>query len=285
MKIGFIGAGKVGFSLGKYFKEQNLEITGYFSKNPQSALEAACFTHTKNYDTMEKIVEDSDTLFLTVPDGSIQNIWDSMKMLPIKGKIICHCSGSLSSAIFSGIDQIGAFGYSIHPLFAISHKLESYKELSNALFTIEGHPLHLLEMKHLIEGCHNEAQLIDTDSKAKYHAAAVFVSNHVVALTKTGTDLLVQCGFSPEKAQSALAPLMLGNIKNILSQGPISALTGPVERNDMDTIKRHLSCLSGKEQTLYQLLSDILIRIAEEKHPEQNYDALKLFINHSNQSD
>ena len=34
MRAGFIGAGKVGFSLGKYLKENGVEITGYFSKSP-----------------------------------------------------------------------------------------------------------------------------------------------------------------------------------------------------------------------------------------------------------
>ena len=41
MKVGFIGAGKVGFSLGKYLKENGVEITGYFSKSPESAKSAA----------------------------------------------------------------------------------------------------------------------------------------------------------------------------------------------------------------------------------------------------
>lgn len=37
MKIGFIGAGKVGFSLGKYLQnncsQNDVEIVGYFSKS------------------------------------------------------------------------------------------------------------------------------------------------------------------------------------------------------------------------------------------------------------
>jgi len=41
MRAGFIGAGKVGFSLGKYLKENGVEITGYFSKSPESAKSAA----------------------------------------------------------------------------------------------------------------------------------------------------------------------------------------------------------------------------------------------------
>ena len=56
MKIGFIGAGKVGFSLGKFFVQGNLPVTGYYSRQRESAQEAALFTNTKPYDTMLALV-------------------------------------------------------------------------------------------------------------------------------------------------------------------------------------------------------------------------------------
>ena len=36
MQIGFIGAGKVGFSLGRYFAENGLTVSGYYSRDSQS---------------------------------------------------------------------------------------------------------------------------------------------------------------------------------------------------------------------------------------------------------
>ena len=56
-------------------------------------------------------------------------MWEKMKDLDIAGRIICHASGAMTSDIFSGITEAGAFGYSIHPMYAISSKYESYKEL------------------------------------------------------------------------------------------------------------------------------------------------------------
>ena len=46
MKIGIIGAGKVGFSVGKYLVERGIPVTGYYSRNPVSAKEAPEFTAT-----------------------------------------------------------------------------------------------------------------------------------------------------------------------------------------------------------------------------------------------
>lgn len=99
MRAGFIGAGKVGFSLGKYLKENGVEITGYFSKSPESAKSAADFTNTKLYKSIEDILSDSDTLFITVPDGQISKVWDYMKNLDIKNKIFV-IAAVVSSTLF-----------------------------------------------------------------------------------------------------------------------------------------------------------------------------------------
>ena len=50
MKIGFVGAGKVGFTLGKYFQSKGISVVGYFSKNIASAKEASSFTNTSCFE-------------------------------------------------------------------------------------------------------------------------------------------------------------------------------------------------------------------------------------------
>lgn len=115
MRIGFVGAGKVGFTLGKYMSERNVCVSGYYSRSEESARQASLFTHTKYYETLEDLIESSDALFLTVPDGAIKDVWNSIKRYSLTDKFICHCSGVETSAVFSEIDQMGAFGYSIHP--------------------------------------------------------------------------------------------------------------------------------------------------------------------------
>ena len=55
MRIGFIGAGKVGFSLGRYLKENEYTVSGYYSKSMASAEDAARFTETKRYNTMKQL--------------------------------------------------------------------------------------------------------------------------------------------------------------------------------------------------------------------------------------
>jgi len=186
MKIGFIGAGKTGFTLGKYFVDHGVLVSGYFSRCMESAEKAAAFTGTAYFDTLEDVLSASGILFLTVPDTAITEVWNRLKMLPIQNKRICHCSGLMSSADFTGIDECRAFGYSIHPLFAIASKTESYKKIEQAVFTIEGSKEHLCCFQQLFERLGNQVCIISPDQKVKYHGAAVFLSNHVTALAHIG---------------------------------------------------------------------------------------------------
>ena len=103
IKFGFIGAGKVGFSLGKYLKENSIDISGYYSKSQHSSKEAAIFTNTRQYNNLEDLIKNSDAIFITTPDNQIADVWNEVKKLPIKEKLICHCSGSISSEVFSNI--------------------------------------------------------------------------------------------------------------------------------------------------------------------------------------
>ncbi len=275
MNIGFIGAGKVGVSLGKYLTERGMTVTGYYSKSRSSASMAAEFTDTRAYDKLEDLVEDSDGVFLTVPDREIAGVWEQIKRLPIKNKIFSHFSGVFSSNIFSDISRYHAYGYSIHPLFAIHDKYHSYKELSHAFFTIEGDDTYLDQMVQIFRQCKNSVEIIRAEDKIRYHAAAAMVSNLYVGLVSMGEAMLTECGFSKAHAHEALVPLMVGNAKNIAACGVTDALTGPVERNDLSTVKAHLAHLSEEEAVVYKSLSLQVLLIAQKKHTERNYDPLK----------
>ena len=276
MRTGIIGAGKVGCSLGKYFRLDNLKVTGYYDVNENLAKEAATFTETTFIEDLETIVKISDTLFLTVPDDLITTVWNQMKDMSLEGKFICHCSGALSAGdAFPGIDKCGAFGYSVHPLFAVSDKYNSYKELSHAYFVIEGDERHREEIAGIFKNLGNEVRYIAAKDKVKYHCAAAVCSNHVVALIQESLELLQECGFDEESALKALTPIMLGNMQHIVERGTVNSLTGPVERADVKTVEKHLSCLNEKQQMLYRLLSEILISIGEKKNLGRDYGRLK----------
>jgi len=279
MKIGFIGAGKVGFTLGKYFAEHGITLTGYYSRQREHAAQAAQFTGSNCYEDVDRLVRDSDAIFVTVVDGQITQVYESIKNLGITNKYICHCSGAMTAKeAFPDISQTGAFGYSIHPLFPVSDKFTTYQKLADAFFCIEGDGEHLQEWKELLESIGLKNRVIDGSVKTKYHAAASVSSNLVVALIDEAVKLLTECGFERQEALEAMTPLVRSNIDNVLSAGPARALTGPVERNDVGTVEKHLQCLDTKEEReLYRACAGSLIGVAREKNPDRDYtDMAKL---------
>ncbi|MDO4854651.1 MAG: DUF2520 domain-containing protein [Coriobacteriia bacterium] len=269
MKIGFVGAGKVGCTLGLYLK-QNHEIVGYTSRSFASAEHAAKLCGCKAYRDANELVGQSDLLYVTTPDDAIGAVWEELTKRPeirsaLKGKLIVHASGSLSSDIFTQAKEIGVYPYSTHPLFAIASKTESAKELGNALFVIEGASERLSEVTELFSSMGNPTQTINTKDKTRYHAAAVLASNHVVALYSLAAKELERCGFTAEDACTALSHLFLGNANNLAKLGPISCLTGPAERGDLQTINKHLEVLEGDTHDVYELLNNEALAIAKAK--------------------
>lgn len=277
MKIGFIGAGKVGFSLGRFFAEGGLPVTGYYSRHPGAAREAAQFTGSRFYPTLDELANNSDALLLTVPDGAIAPVYQQLARCGISGKQICHCSGAMTAGeAFPDIGQTGAYGYSIHPLFPFSSKLGSYRELPGAFFCIEGGGPHLSEWQTRLEALGAKVQPIPPGTKARYHAACAISSNLVCALLQESLDLLEGCGFSRQTALQALAPLARSNLEHILHEGPTQALTGPVERGDAGTVEKHLACFPTPEEwELYRAASQKLVGMAGRKHPETDYSQLE----------
>ncbi|MGN0484827.1 MAG: Rossmann-like and DUF2520 domain-containing protein [Lachnospiraceae bacterium] len=275
MQMGFIGAGKVGYSLGRYFTEHGQKVAGYYSQHAQSAADAAAFTESRQFQTINELVEKSDVLFLTVPDGKIAEVWEQVKTCKIAQKLICHCSGAMTSEVFSDIDQYEAYGYSIHPLFAIHDKYESYKELSKSFFTIEGHEKYRSFWTELFSEMGNAVQVIPKEGKTRYHAAAAIASNLMVALVHFSEKELEESGFSPENARKALSPILSTNLEHILESGCVQALTGPLERNDLQTVQKHLGVLEGNDREIYKSLSRELIEIAQKKNPERTYNKME----------
>ena len=272
MNIGFIGAGKVGFSLGKYLAQDNT-IVGYASRSFESAREAASFTDSTAFGSPIDLCNECELVFITVPDGAIKATWNELLTQPgsrnaLVNTCVAHCSGALASDVLDRAGEFHVYPYSIHPLFAISSKKDSYKELKNAFFTLEGDPHKIDEMVELFRRLGNPTQIIAASDKTRYHAAAALASNHVVALYRRSCEELMRCGFTLEGAEAALAPLFLGNAQHVAADGTVASLTGPAERGDTVTIDKHLSILDGSTREVYKILNDTLLELADEKRKQ-----------------
>lgn len=343
MKIGFIGAGKAGFSLGKYFKEKGLSLSGYYSVPEGDAKEAARFTNSDFFSSVSDLIFFSEIIFVTTPDGKIREAWEKVKNFDLSNKIICHTSGALTSGIFdlkdrddcrysgfptgaddviSGIfpqndmgekeeisnrkndrERVTADSYSpdylyketdsrtdeslpkdnystvsLHPLIAFSSRERSWKDVEKAVFTLEGKGPGVEIIKEMMEGIGNKVNKISSDKKPLYHLGSVMASNAVVAVFDMATECLIKCGFDENMAKEAIKPLFLANAYSLAERGAIDSLTGPCERADVETVKKHMKTLQGEDKELYKEISKRLVKIAEKKNEKRDYKELKQFL-------
>ena len=302
LRIGFIGAGKAGCSFGKYLSVRAVEtvkatdtplldIAGYYSKSPESSAFASEITSSRQFESLVDIAEFCDLIFITVPDGQISEVLNDLVVefnkanVDLSHKIFAHLSGSLSSEILlENIDDDFVYDYSVfslHPACAIPNKTDAWLGLRDAVFVYEGSEKCKSLISPLLDVMGNQIGSIDPDKKTLYHAACVFLSNLGVGLAYEGHDLLTSCGMDNKTADAFLSTLFLGNAKNVAEKGPVEALTGPAERGDVSVIKKHMTELGklkensgSKALSIYTELTEILIKIAKEKHPDRDYQDL-----------
>ena len=268
VKVGFIGAGKVGCSLARYLREGGAELVGFFSRTPVHAAQAAAFAGGVAFESSPNLIAAADVTFLTCTDTELPKIaarlGEDCDPDALRGKVVAHCSGALGSDVLAPLRDAGAAVASCHPLYAVSSRFDCWQELGRAWFTLEGDDEAVDTLEALLGACGNHVARIPAGEKVRYHAAAVMASNLVVGLYETAARELETCGFSRQDAQDALAPLFLGNAQHIAADGVAASLTGPAARHDTATIDAHLSCLSGDSRQIYRLLTDVLYSIADQ---------------------
>ncbi|MDD7182760.1 Rossmann-like and DUF2520 domain-containing protein, partial [Peptostreptococcus porci] len=237
------------------------------------------------YNNLESIVKDSNFLIIATPDGEIKNVWRQLKSYNLENKVICHCSGSLSSKIFTDAPSKKIYKGSVHPALAINDINSSYRDLEKAFFSLEGDREFIDIFKNILVEKGNRYKIIRSDDKIKYHLSSVFVSNLFLALGNVSLKLLEECGFDESESFDVLANLARLNAENFVKNGPIKALTGPVERNDFTTIENHLMSIDDGDikhksiTDIYRLLSLELVEIAKNKHEDRDYtNIIKLLM-------
>lgn len=179
-----------------------------------------------------------------------------------RGCVALHLSGALSTDVLAPLHAAGYAVGSLHPLQAVADRWQSGERLSGAAFAVAGDPAAISAGRRISNALGGLALVIPPHLRPIYHAAAVMASNYMVALLATSIRLLGQAGVGEDDAFRAILPLARGSLDNIEQLGLPAALTGPIARGDVDTVRLHLARLSGEERTLYCGLGLELLRLA-----------------------
>ena len=198
---------------------------------------------------------DGGLIFVSVPDDAIAGV-----VRRLRGTRV-HCAGGLDAA------SVGADG-SFHPLKSFADPALAARTFEGTPVAVEGRAWRRLErIARSIGGAPFRVR-----GKAAYHAGAVFASNYLVACFDAAVKLLVKAGLKRRDAARVLLPLAKGTVANLEAVGLPAALTGPVERGDVGTVRRHCA-VAGP---LYAALGRACIAIAREKGSIDDRSARRL---------
>lgn len=207
---------------------------------------------------------DTTVLLFAVPDSALAEVVHDVQNVgeAPPGCVALHLSGALSTDVLAPLHAVGYGVGSLHPLQTVADPWFSWHRLTGIAFAVSGDPAGVRTALRLVNLLEGKALVIPPNMRPIYHAAAVMASNHVVAVVAAACRLLEQAGVNAEDTLGALLPLVEGTIDNLRHLGIPAALTGPVARGDVDTIRLHLARLSAEDRALYSALGLEVLRLA-----------------------
>ncbi len=102
---------------------------------------------------------------------------------------------------------------------------------------------------------------LNKEQKTIYHAAGVMANNYLVSLSATASECYQLAGLDEEIACQITSMFMADALQNIQQSGHKNALTGPLQRGDVDSIKKHLLHLKNmpRIKAVYSALGEATI--------------------------
>jgi len=288
--IAIIGAGKVAYSLSSALINSGYDVSCIISRKLNSAKSLANKYSIPFHSTsLKKIPDEVNVFFLTVPDGEIQKTADSLSQIKkdFFNSICIHFSGVENISPLTLLKKKGCAVGSLHIISPFPSK--EMVDIKNSPASIEAGDK--LAKEFLIQLCKKlklKPHIITSDEKIFHHLAAVHSSNFLVGNLFNAFSLISSKSALPkdifrQTTQSAL--------DNIFKSTPVEALSGPIDRGDIYTIKKHIAELdrkikSSKDHRIkhlrksYIVQSLLLLDIVKLKYGklDQNHKKIKGFL-------
>jgi predicted short-subunit dehydrogenase-like oxidoreductase (DUF2520 family) len=244
--LAFIGAGTLGTALSRACAAAGYHVLSIHSHSHEDAARLASTLSGAKAVSNPTDTTTADIVFLTVPDDVIAAACESISW-PASSSVV-HCSGALSLDVLNSAAQTGAATGSLHPLQTFAPGANHAARFSDITYALEasGNELHDT-LEELVETLGGRPQWIASSDKPLYHASAVMASNYLVTLLGDASRLWESFGFPRDSGLHSLLPLVRGTIDNLQAVGFPDALTGPIARGDIDTVRIHLEALKASQ--------------------------------------
>lgn len=263
-RVYVLGAGNLGLGLALALKAAGRRVLGVWNRGaPRRELAARLLGQTIDGPQFGPALAQADVILVAVADAAIGPVAHALAASGsvVPGAVVAHLSGCLPAAALGPMP--GVAQGSMHPLLACPAPERGPELLRRAMYALEGDTAAVAVLDQIVSVLGGRTVRMVAGSKARYHAAAVMASNLVVSLVADAVHEGEEAGF--KEASAAYVTMALGALEEMQKAGSVAALTGPVLRGDVDTVRRHLEALSPSARAVYQLLSQSALDIARQR--------------------
>ncbi len=238
-RIGVVGAGRVGAVLASALREAGHEVVAAAGESDASRGRIADLLPGVDIDKPSAVARGCDLLLLTVPDDMLGNVVSVLANSGAlrEGQYVVHTSGRHGLAILAPAIAVGAHAIALHPAMTFTGTAVDLERLGGCVFGLTAEPEERETAAALVADLGGRPMWVPETRRALYHAGLAHGANHLVTLVTEAMELLAAAGADDPAA--TLRPLLTAALDNALDQGD-AALTGPIVRGDVNTVRAHL---------------------------------------------
>ena len=277
--IGIVGSGSVAQALGRLLCERHQPVVAVSSRSVEHARRAAAFIgHGVEARALDDLARRVGRVLIATTDSGITSSASGLAEAGFASGIALHTCGSRGAAALEPLRRTGVACGVLHPLQTISSPEQGVTSLTAISFGLSGDVGALNWGRELIAALGGRELAVAEDRLAEYHAGAVMASNAMISVVDAALTLMQQAGLEPAVALSAVEPLCRTTLDNLFAGGPAAALTGPIVRGDIGTIRQHRTAIMhspDRVSALYRAAGHNLLQLARERGlPEATLQAM-----------
>jgi predicted short-subunit dehydrogenase-like oxidoreductase (DUF2520 family) len=213
----------------------------------------------------DEVARRADLVLLAIPDDVLAGTVRGLAAVQAlrTGQIVVHTSGAHGVDVLAPAAELGALPLALHPAMTFAGRAEDLQRITACSFAVTADPADEAAWsvgEALVVEMGADPVRVPQAARPLYHAALTHGANHLVTLVAECADLLRAAGINP--AERLLGPLLSAALDNALRHGD-RALTGPVARGDVGTLRVHLRVLAETDPDVLPAYRALAERTAE----------------------
>jgi predicted short-subunit dehydrogenase-like oxidoreductase (DUF2520 family) len=252
LAVGVVSAGRVGAVVGATWATAGHHVVATSGVSRASVQRAAALLPGVPLKPPDEVVAGADLALLAVPDDVLPGLVRGLAAAGSfrAGQIVVHTSGAHGVGVLAPAAEHAVLPIALHPVLTFTGRSEDVARLAGASVGVTaavGDEAAWSVGEALVVEMGAEPVRVAEEARPIYHAALAHGANHLVTLVRDCVETLERAGV--DTAERLVAPLLSAALDNALRHGD-RALTGPVARGDVETVRTHLRVLGEADPDL-----------------------------------